>query len=512
MKIRPNHPAGLLAIDLGAESGRAVLGRFDGQRVDMREVYRFPNDPVSLPNGIYWDILSIYRHILAGLSAAGAESGGMIDSLGIDSWAVDFSLLDDSGALLENPRHYRDPRNEGMLARAFARVPRRDIYRTTGIQALPINTLGQLISMEEDPALSIAQTMLLIPDLLRYWLTGDRSAEYTNATTTQLYDHVAGDWAWDLIRRLGIPERIFPPIVREATVGAPLRASIARDAGLKGAPGVIAVASHDTASAVVAVPARSDRFAYISSGTWSLVGVELPEPLLTDAAMEDNFTNEGGAFGTIRFLKNVMGLWLLQECRRMWQRDGRDTSYEELVAQASTMQPFAFLIDPDDPSFLAPGDMPARIAAYCQRTGQGAPEGIPEVTRCILESLALKYRWVIERIQALTGREIDLIHIVGGGARSATLCQLTADATGRQVIAGPIEATAMGNILIQAVAHGHLDSLPDIREVVRNSSELVSYEPRSHGGEWDDAYARLLNLMASHVQAPERSCQDRPRG
>lgn len=504
LRMEPESPSTtmstMLAIDLGAESGRAMLGQFDGQRLHMREVYRFPNDPVSLPDGLYWDILRIYREILTGLAAAGGESGGSIDSIGIDSWAVDFGLLDRNGALIGNPRHYRDPRNEGMLDRAFGRVPREEIHRATGIQNLPINTLSQLLSMEDDPALSIADTMLLIPDLLRYWLTGDRTAEYTNATTTQLFDHASGDWAWVIIRRLGIPERIFLPIVREGTIGAPLREDVRRGAGLKSPLDVVAVASHDTASAVVAVPARRGNFAYISSGTWSLVGVELPEPILTADAMEDNFTNEGGAFGTIRFLKNVMGLWLLQECRRTWRNEGRDATYEELVAEARSASPFAFLVDPDDPVFLAPGDMPGRIVAYCQRTGQGTPTGIPEITRCILESLALKYRWVIERIVTHTGREVKVIHVVGGGSRSETLCQLTADATGRQIVAGPVEATAMGNILVQAVAHGHLGSLSDIREVVRASTDLIVYEPRHQSGEWDEAYGRLLRLMASNAR------------
>lgn len=496
MRNRQSDIPAMLAIDLGAESGRAMLGRFDGQRLHMQDVYRFPNEPVSLPDGLYWNILQIYQEMLAGIAAAGAESGGSLTSLGIDSWAVDFGLLDRNGTLIGNPRHYRDPRNEGMLDRAFGRVPRDEIYRATGIQNLPINTLSQLLSMEDDPSISIADTLLLIPDLIGFWLTGDRTAEYTNATTTQLYDHTTGDWARDIILRLRIPERIFPPVVREATVGSPLREGILRDVNLKASPVVVAVASHDTASAVVAVPARDTNFAYISSGTWSLVGVELPEPILTTAAMEDNFTNEGGAFGTIRFLKNVMGLWLLQECRRAWRNEGHDATYEELVDQARSAEPFAFLIDPDNPAFLASGDMPGRIVDYCQRTGQGTPGGIPEITRCILESLALKYRWVIERIEAHTGRAIDVIHVVGGGSRSETLCQLTADATGRQLIAGPVEATAMGNILIQAVAHGHLSSLSEIREVVRLSTELLVYEPRERDGEWDEAYGRLLHLMA----------------
>lgn len=493
----------MLAIDLGAESGRAMLGRFNGTRVHLREVYRFPNEPVALTDGLYWDILRIYREILGAIAAAGKEDDGDIDSIGIDSWAVDFGLLDRTGALIGNPRHYRDARTEGMLERAFRRVSRREIYRVTGIQAMPINTLNQLLAMEDSPALAVADTMLLIPDLLRSWLNGDRSAEYTNATTTQLYDHAAGTWAWDIIRRLGMPVHIFPPLVREATVGSRIHASIARDAGLRTPPAMVTVASHDTASAVIAVPARDSHVAFISSGTWSLVGVELPEAELGEAAMEANFTNEGGAFGTIRFLKNVMGLWLLQECRRSWSGEGRDVSYESLMAGVRSAAPFGALIDPDYPGFLSPGDMPARIATYCQMTGQSPPAGAAAMTRCILESLALKYRWVIERIEELTNRTLAAIHIVGGGSRNTALCQFTADATRRPVVAGPAEATAFGNILVQAVSRGHLSSLDEVREVVRNSTELAEYEPCRNSEIWVEAYNRFLAFSELGAGQPD---------
>ena len=491
----------MLAIDLGAESGRAMLGQFDGQRLHISEIHRFPNAPVKLPNGIYWDVLYIYREMISALAAAGAGTEGLVDSLGIDAWAVDFGLLDRRGTLIENPHHYRDARTEGMLDRAFERVSRADLYRATGIQAMPINTLCQLLAMEDSPTLSIAYSMLLIPDLFRYWLTGEQTAEYTVATTTQLYNHAASDWTWDVIDRLGIPARIFPPLVPATETAGLISADIARDAGFQHRPAMIAVASHDTASAVVAVPAREEHFAFISSGTWSLVGVEMSDPVLTTAAMEANFTNEGGAFGKIRFLKNVMGLWLLQECRRSWKREGHDASNEGLVTAASSARPFSVLIDPDHPSFMAPGDMPARIGAYCQMTGQAPPEGIAETTRCILESLALKYRWVIERIEQLTNRSLHAIHVVGGGSRNTALCQFTSDATRRPVIAGPAEATALGNILVQAVARGHLSSLGEIREVVRNSADLVMYEPCPEAESWDEAYDRLLTLMET---APER--------
>lgn len=485
----------MLAIDLGAESGRAMLGRFDGQRLHISEIHRFPNESVRLPNGIYWDALCIYREIVFALAAAGATTEGLVDSLGIDAWAVDFGLLDRTGALIENPRHYRDIRTEGMLDRASERVSRAELYRATGIQEMPINTLCQLLAMEGTPTLSIAHTMLLIPDLFRYWLTGEQTAEYTVATTTQLYDHAASTWAWDVIDRLGIPAHMFPPLVPAAETAGLISTDIARDAGFQNPPAMVAVASHDTASAVVAVPARGEHFAFISSGTWSLVGVELSDPVLTEAAMRANFTNEGGAFGKIRFLKNVMGLWLLQECRRSWVREGHDASYETLVTAAHSARPFSVLIDPDHRSFMAPGDMPARIAAYCQMTGQTPPDGIAETTRCILESLALKYRWVIERIEQLTSRSLHAIHVVGGGSRNTLLCQFTTNATRRPVIAGPAEATALGNILVQAVARGHLSSLDEIREVVRNSTDLIVYEPCPEAANWDEAYHRLLTLM-----------------
>ncbi len=485
----------LLAIDLGAESGRAILGAFDGERVHLREVHRFPNGPVIHPDGMFWDALRIYDDICTGIGKAGAATGNAIDSLAVNSWAVDFGLLDSTGALIGSPSHYRDPRTEGMLARAYERVPATDIYRATGIQSMPINTLSQLLSMEGSPALDNAHTMLLIPDLLRYWMSGDKSAEYTISTTTQLYDPQASDWAWDIIRRLGINEHLFPGITPEATTGSPLRPMIASRVGLRHRPPVVTVASHDTASAVVAIPAREKHFAYISSGTWSLVGVELPEPVVTNAAMEANFTNEGGAFGTIRFLKNVMGLWLLQESRRTWQAGGRELSYDDLVTMGASAPAFQFIVDPDHPAFLAPGDMPGRIRAYCAASGQGVPDDDGEVVRCILESLALKYRWVIEKIGDLTHRPVDVIHVVGGGSRNVVLCQLTADATRREVITGPVEATALGNILMQAVAHGHLASAEEVRQVVLNSFELETYEPSEGAEQWDDAYGRLLGLM-----------------
>jgi sugar (pentulose or hexulose) kinase len=484
-----------LAIDLGAESGRAMLGHFDGERVSLREVHRFQNDAVRIPTGYHWDVFRLYHEIKIGLAAAAGETGGKIESLGIDTWAVDFGLLDCTGALIGNPYHYRDLRTEGMLERAFSRVPRADIYRATGIQAMPINTLCQLLAMEAQPALQSADTMLLIADLFRYWLSGEQAAEVTIASTTQLYDQASGDWAWDIINRLNIPARIFPAIVPSGQVEARLRPEIAVEAGLHGQPFVIPGASHDTASAVAAVPAMNRGFAYISSGTWSLVGTELASPMLGDAAMDGNFTNEVGVYGTIRFLKNVMGLWLLQQSRQTWVRTGGGIDYETLLGLASVATPLVSIVDPDYHAFLPPGDMPARIAAYCGQTGQVMPREPGATVRCILESLALKYRWVIEQIEKLTGQPIDTIHIVGGGSRNALLCQFTADATRRSVQAGPVEATALGNILVQEMAQNRLGSLTELREVVRRSTHIREYEPMRGRSGWDDAYVRLQQLM-----------------
>lgn len=491
-----------LAIDLGAESGRAMLGHFDGERVSLHEVHRFQNYPVRIPTGFHWDVLRLYHEIKIGLAAASAKAGGKIESLGIDTWAVDFGLLDRAGALIGSPYHYRDLRTQGMLERAFSRVPRAEIYRATGIQAMPINTLCQLLAMEDQPALQAADTMLLISDLFRYWLSGERTVEVTMASTTQLYDQASGNWAWDIISRLNIPAHIFPAIVSPGRVEARLRQEIVVEAGLHGQPFVIPVASHDTASAVAAVPAMSRKFAYISSGTWSLVGTELASPMLGEAAMDANFTNEVGVDDTIRFLKNVMGLWLFQESRQTWARTGRNMDYETLVRLASEATPLVSIIDPDHKAFLPPGDMPARIAAYCEQTGQAVPPEPGATVRCILESLALKYRWVIEQIEMLTGQPIDTIHVVGGGSRNALLCQLTADATRRSVLAGPVEATALGNILVQEMAQNRLGSLADLRGVVRRSIQVEAYEPVHGRSGWDDAYDRLHRLM-ERGQDPE---------
>jgi rhamnulokinase len=478
-----------VAVDLGAESGRVVLGRFDGERVALEEAHRFANVPVRAVGALYWDALRIFQEVKTGLAKAG--EAGEITSVAVDSWGVDFALLDGDGDLLSNPRNYRDPRTDGMMEHAFRRVPREEIYRKTGIQFIQINTLYQLLAMRDSPLLETADTLLLIPDLLNYWLTGEKVGEFTNATTTQLYDLERGDWARDLARDMQLPDDIFPRIVPPATRLGPLLPEVAEETGLADATAVTAAASHDTASAVVAVPAEGEDFAYISSGTWSLVGVETPHPVVTPEAMRSNFTNEGGFGGKTRLLKNVMGLWLLQECRRTWARDGRDYSYEELERLAREAAPFGPLVDPDHPSFLSPGEMPSRIRRFCEATGQTPPEGPAEIARCVLESLALKYRLVVEQVREITGQEVAVIHVVGGGVRNELLCRLTADATRRPVRAEPAEATALGNLAVQAYAQGHLASQEEIRAIVRRSVEVRDYEPRGDEDRWQQALERL---------------------
>ncbi len=488
--------AGYLAVDLGAESGRVVLGRFDGGRVSLEEIHRFPNTAGRLPDGLHWDVLRFLSEIKDGL--AKAVRGEEIEGIGIDSWGVDFGLLDGEGALVSNPYHHRDARTEGMMEKAFGLVPKEEIYQITGIQFLPINTLYQLLAMRGSPLLEAAETMLLIPDLMNYWLTGEKACEYTNATTTQLLDLQEGGWARDLFEGMDLPSRILAPIVPPATGLGPLLPEVAEevDAG----PPVFAIASHDTASAVVAVPAEGDNFAYISSGTWSLVGVETPEPVVTQQAMEANFTNEGGFGGRTRLLKNVMGLWILQECRRQWAREGNDHSYEELAHLAEDAPPAGPLVDPDHPTFLSPGDMPSRIRSFCKETGQDPPEEPASVARCVFESLALKYRYAIEQARSLTGRTVETVNVVGGGAQNDLLCQLTADAARLPVVAGPVEATAIGNVMVQAFAQDRVGSLEEIRAVVRDSFQASTYEPGGDLEEWSGLHERFSRLI-EEVQA-----------
>jgi rhamnulokinase len=502
-----------LAFDLGAESGRAMLGQFDGERIRLSEVHRFPNGPVRLPDGggtgcrLHWDVLRLWGEIKRGLALAVQEHGADLAGVGLDTWGVDFGLLDRDSALVSNPYHYRDSRTEGMIEEAFRRVPREEIFRQTGIQFMQLNSLYQLLAMvvSRSPALDIAETFLTMPDLFNYWLTGRKVCEFSIATTTQCYDPRQGNWAIPLLEKMGIPTRIFPEIVPPGSVLGELLPVVAEEAcpepsrrvGVSGLP-VIAPACHDTGCAVAAVPAKGADFVYISSGTWSLMGAELPEPVINKQSLAFDFTNEGGVGGTFRFLKNIAGLWLVQECRRTWARaaslTGEELSYDKLTQMAAQADPLQSFVDPDYGEFLKPGDMPARICAFCRMTDQPVPQSKGAVIRCALESLALKYRWVLERLEEILGRHLEPIHIVGGGTQNRLLNQFAADATGRQVVTGPVEATAAGNVITQAMALGHIGSLEEGRQVVRNSFDVISYEPGG-GSEWDEAYGRLLAMM-----------------
>jgi sugar (pentulose or hexulose) kinase len=466
------------AVDLGASSGRVMVGRVEPGSLALEQVNRFANEPVRVGGTLHWDILSLYRGVLEGLRAAGP-----VDSIGIDSWAVDYGLLDATGALVGNPVHYRDARTDGIPERVAKLIPEDRLYATTGLQKQPFNTIYQLVAAAGTPAMDIAQQLLLIPDLLAYWLTGEPGAEVTNASTTQLLDLSTGGWAQPLMAELGIRPSLFPALRTPGSTIGPVLPGV-----LGETPDVVAVGSHDTASAVVGVPASGSAFAYISCGTWSLVGVELDRPVLTEESRRANFTNEGGVDGTIRYLRNVMGLWPLQESMRSWGR----TDVASLVADAAREPAFTSVIDLDDPAFLPPGDMPARIAAACRATGQPVPESPAAYVRCIMDSLALAHRRAIRAAQDLSGRNVDAVHIVGGGARNELLCQLTADACGLPVLAGPVEATALGNVLVQArtagVVSGGLDAM---RALLRDTAKIVRYEPGGDPAAWESAERRL---------------------
>ncbi len=502
--------ANFLAFDLGAESGRAVLGAFDGERLELAEVHRFPNGPVRVLDSLHWDVLRLFQEMKAGLAKAARcdlakaarcdlakAAKSHLAAIGVDTWGVDFALLDDGGSLVGMPYHYRDARTEGMMAEVLAQVPRREVFERTGIQFMEINTLYQLYAMSrrQPKLLAAARTLLMMPDLLNYWLTGQKVCEFTEATTSQMYDPREGAWSRPLLEKLGLPYDILAPVVQPGTVLGPILPAIREELRIGEVP-VVAPACHDTGSAVVAVPAEGSDFVYISSGTWALQGVEVTAPLINEATLEHNFTNEGGANGTFRLLKNIVGLWMVQECRREWAREGEQLSYDEITALAAEAQPFLALVNPDHPTFMPPGGMPARIQAYCRESGQPVPETRGQIVRCALESLALRFRAALEQLEEITGRRLSPIHIVGGGCRNALLNQFAADATGRPVVAGPVEATAMGNIIVQAMARGYVASLQEGRDLVRRSVEPAVYEPQDTA-RWDEAYARFQSLPAS---------------
>ncbi|HWU07914.1 MAG TPA: rhamnulokinase family protein [Streptomyces sp.] len=489
MSATSQHGPVFAAVDLGATSGRVITGRVGPDELVLAEVHRFPNTPVRLPDGLRWDVLALYQGVLDGLRAA-ARSGPVV-SVGIDTWAVDYGLLDADGSLLGLPFHYRDGRNAAAAKEVLARFDAQELYGIVGLQHLPFNTVFQLAAHRPSAQWPAARTLLLMPDLLVYWLTGSVGAEVTNASTTGLFDARTGDWSDALIGRLELERSLFPALREPGQRAGTVLPHVAGFTGLPAGTPVTIVASHDTASAVAAVPAAEPGFAYVSCGTWSLAGLELDAPVLTEESRAANFTNERGVDGTVRYLRNIMGMWLLEECRRTWERDGTSMGLASLLADAARAEPFAAVIDPDDPEFLAPGDMPSRIDAALARTGQATPDGPGGYARCVLESLALAHRRTLLAAARLAGRELTRIHLVGGGSRNELLCQWTADATGLPVTAGPAEATALGNVLLQARADGLVGGLPDMRRLVARTQELRHYAPQGDARAWDRAADRL---------------------
>lgn len=497
--------AAYVAVDLGAESGRVIVGTLAAGRVDLEVVHRFANTPIHTPDGLHWDVARLYLEMLVGLRDAHGAYGDAIVGIGVDSWAVDYGLLDEAGRLLGLPYHYRDRRTDGVRDQVAIRVTPRKQFSRTGIAQLPFNTLYQLAAQRAagDRTLDLAHSLLLIPDLLHYWLTGIKATERTNASTTGMLG-VDGRWASDLIEPLDLPEHVLLPPANPGTILGALRREVRDECGMHAAR-VIIPATHDTASAVVAVPAGPREtggvHAYISSGTWSLLGLELDQPVLTDEARLAGFTHESGVGGTYRFLTNIMGLWLLQECRRSWRRSGDAWSYQELVERAAARPSPGIVIDVDDLAFLHPDDMEAAIVDHLRKTEQPAPRDPASLTRAILEGLALAYRRGIEQAERITGTRVETVHVVGGGARNGLLCQLTADATRRPVVAGPVEATALGNVLVQAMGFGMVEDVAEARELARASTDLLTYQPRDVDG-WDERAARLEVIRGTREPAP----------
>jgi rhamnulokinase len=473
--------AHVIAVDLGASSGRVMKIRFDGQQFTMEEAHRFPNIPVAVNGTLHWDVLRLWQDITIGI---GRVQDGAI-GVAVNTWGVDFGLLDRDGRLLSNPVHYRDSRTDTMMDRVFERVPRRTVFERTGIQFMQINTLYQLASLvtTQSPLLDVADTLLTIPNLFTYWLSGSKVCEFSHVTTTQCYNPRTGDWDRETLSTIGVPTDLFGEIVQPGT----------RVGNYEGVP-VIMPACHDTGDAVVAVPTTNENYAYLSSGTWSLIGLEMPEPVINDAAYDANVTNEGGAYGTFRLLQNVMGLWLEQQSRVVWEAQGATFTVPELVQKAEAAPAFQSLVNPDDPAFLPPGDMPTRIRDYCQRTGQTPPGDVGSITRTIYESLALKYRYALDKLIGLTGKTVERLHIIGGGSQNMLLNQMTANAIGRPVVAGPVEATALGNAIVQYIALGELDNVAQARELLSSRSDMQTYEPQDVAL-WQEQYRRFVQLV-----------------
>ena len=484
-----------LAIDLGASSGRGIIGEYDGKSLSLKEIHRFSNDPVLTASGFYWDTFRLLFEIKTAINKA-ALAGG-VDSVGIDTWGVDYAYVDKTGALLSPSYHYRDTRTVESMKDVYTKTSYEELYSITGIEEMSFNTVYQIAAdlMNRPWIVDNADKLLLTPDLLGYLLTGKAASEYTIASTTALMDANTKEFSNKLLKKLSIPETVFAPIVHPGNVLGELSTETAAETGAKNTK-VVNVGSHDTASAILSVPADGDDFLFISSGTWSLMGIESDTPVINDISRKYSFTNEGGVFNKINIMKNKMGLWLIQQSRRQWKREGKEYSFDEMSSAALASEPFRSIINPDDSLFATSGDLPGRIAEYCKKTGQPAPENVGQIVRCIFESLALRYRWTAEKLEELTGKKYNVINIVGGGTKDELLCRFTANGTGRKVLAGPVEATAIGNILMQAYAAGEVSDINEARQIVRNSFEIKEYEPdTSLKDGWDKAYEKFCSLI-----------------
>lgn len=483
----------VLAFDFGASSGRAIIGCFDGDKITLEEVHRFSNDPVSVGGTVYWDVLRLFYEIKQGIIKA--KIAGGFDSIGIDTWGVDFGLIDSEGKLMENPVHYRDARTVGLVDEAFKTMPKEKLYGITGIQFMELNTLFQLISLKKYRPwmLERADKMLFMPDLFGYMLTGKMCAEYSIASTSQLIDLDKKTWSKEILDAFGIKESVFAPLVQPGTVLGELSKEVCEECGVDPVP-VISVCGHDTQSAITSVPCEDGDFAFLSSGTWSLFGTELDKPIVNETSMNINITNEGGFDGSTGFLKNIIGLWLIQESRRQWKREGKEYSYADLEKLALAAEPFKCFIDPDAPEFVPHGNIPERVREFCRKTGQYVPETVGEIMRCIYESLAMKYRLTFEKLRECTERDYPVIHVIGGGTKDGLLCQMTANSCDRTVKAGPIEATVMGNVAVQLMSDGSVKNIGQARKIVADSSELKTFEPKDTD-KWAEAYEDFLKVV-----------------
>lgn len=483
----------VLAFDFGASSGRAIIGCFDGDKITLEEVHRFSNDPVSVGGTVYWDVLRLFYEIKQGIIKA--KIAGGFDSIGIDTWGVDFGLIDSEGKLMENPVHYRDARTVGLVDEAFKTMPKEKLYGITGIQFMELNTLFQLISLKKYRPwmLERADKMLFMPDLFGYMLTGKMCAEYSIASTSQLIDLDKRTWSKEILDAFGIKESVFAPLVQPGTVLGELSKEVCEECGVDPVP-VISVCGHDTQSAITSVPCEDGDFAFLSSGTWSLFGTELDKPIVNETSMNINITNEGGFDGSTGFLKNIIGLWLIQESRRQWKREGKEYSYADLEKLALAAEPFKCFIDPDAPEFVPHGNIPERVREFCRKTGQFIPETVGEIMRCIYESLAMKYRLTFEKLRECTERDYPVIHVIGGGTKDGLLCQMTANSCDRTVKAGPIEATVMGNVAVQLMSDGSVKNIGQARKIVADSSELKTFEPKDTD-KWAGAYEDFLKII-----------------